>query len=104
MVRIASVPIVALTPVPVRADNTLGIDRAVARIDTVLIPAGQHLGTLIVHHTLGPDAGDVGVGVRPVPLWTVAPGPVVPTLTQSVHSALGQATGQDTVPVDTLVS
>ena len=103
MVRIASVPVVTLTPVPVRADNTLGIDRAVARIDTVLVPTGEHLRTLLVHDTLGPHAGDVGVGVRPVPLGTVAPGPVVSALAQSVNSALGEATGQDTVSVDTLV-
>ena len=35
--------------------------------------------------------------------WTVAPGPVVTTLTQSIGSTLGEAAGQHTVPVDTLV-
>ena len=103
MVRIASVPIVTLTPVPVRADNTLSIDCTITRINTVLIPTGQHLGTLLVHDTLGPDAGDVGVGVGPVPLRAVAPRPVVPALTQSINTALSQTTGQDTVSVDTFV-
>lgn len=103
MIRIASVPIVTLTPVPVRADNTLSIDCTITRINTVLIPTGQHLGTLLVHDTLGPDAGDVGVGVGPVPLRAVAPRPVVPALTQSINTALSQTTGQDTVSVDTFV-
>ena len=35
--------------------------------------------------------------------WTVTPGPVVTTLTQSIDPALGEAAGQHTVPVDTLV-
>ena len=69
----------------------------------MLIPTGQHLGTLLVHDTLGPDAGDVGVGVGPVPLRAVAPRPVVPALTQSINTALSQTTGQDTVSVDTFV-
>ena len=34
---------------------------------------------------------------------TVTPGPVVTTLTQSIDPALGEAAGQHTVPVDTLV-
>ena len=42
--------------------------------------------------------------VTPMLGGTVAPGPVVSTLTQSRHSTLGEATGQHTVPVDTLVS
>lgn len=61
----------------------------------------QHLGTLLVHGALGPGAGNIGV--TPVLGWTVAPGPVVTTLTQSIGPALGQAAGQHTVPVDTLV-
>ena len=63
---------------------------------------GQHLGTLLVHGALRPGAGDIGV--TPILGGTVAPGPVVSTLTQSRHSTLGEATGQHTVPVDTLVS
>ena len=102
MVRIASVPIVALTPVPVRADNTLGIDCTVTRIDTVLIPTGQDLGAFLIYHTLRLGAGNIRVS--PVAGGTVAPSPVVSALTQSVSATLGEAAGEDAVPVDALVS
>ena len=61
----------------------------------------EHLGALLVHSALGPGAGHIGVA--PVLGWTVAPGPVVTTLTQGIDPALGEAAGQHTVPVDTLV-
>ena len=84
-----------------RPDNALGIGCTVTRVDTVLILTGQHLGTLLVHGALRPGAGNIGVA--PVLGGTVAPGPVVAALAQGAHTALGEAAGQHTVPVDTFV-
>ena len=55
----------------------------------------------MVYDTLRLGAGSVGVS--PVAGRTVAAGPVVSALTQSVSATLGEAAGEDTVPVDTLV-
>ena len=68
----------------------------------MLISTGQNLGTFLVHHTLRLGAGSVGVS--PVAGRTVAAGPVVSALTESIAATLGEAAGEDTVPVDTLVS
>ena len=68
----------------------------------MLISTGQNLGTFLVHHTLRLGAGSVGVS--PVAGRTVAAGPVVSALTESIPATLGEAAGEDTVPVDTLVS
>ena len=67
----------------------------------MLISTGQDLGTFLVYNTLRLGAGSVGVS--PVAGWTVAPGSVVSALTESIPAALGEAAGEDTVPVDTLV-
>ena len=68
----------------------------------MLIPTGENLGTFLVYDTLRLGAGSVGIS--PVAGRTVAPGPVVPALTQSLPATLGEAAGEDAVPVDTLVS
>ena len=67
----------------------------------MLIPTGQNLGTFLVYDTLRLGAGSVGIS--PVTGRTVAPGSVVSALTESVSATLGEAAGEDTVPVDTLV-
>ena len=81
--------------------DTLSVHRAVTGVDTVLIPTGQDLGAFLIYHTLRLGAGNIRVS--PVAGGTVAPGPVVSALTQSVSATLGEAAGEDTVPVDTLV-
>ena len=68
----------------------------------MLISTGQDLGTFLVYNTLRLGAGSVGVS--PVAGRTVAPGPVVSALTESIAATLGEAAGEDTVPVDTLVA
>ena len=75
---------------------------AVAWVNTALIATGQNLGTLLVHHTLGASAGNIGVSS--VARRTIATSLVVSALTQSVHTTLGETAGGHTVPVDTLVS
>ena len=67
----------------------------------MLIPTGEDLGTFLVYDTLRLGAGSVGVS--PVAGGTIAPGSVVSALTESILAALGEAAGEDTVPVDTLV-
>ena len=67
----------------------------------MLISTRQDLRTVLVHHTLRLGAGHIGVSS--VAGGTVTTGPVVPALTERVPAALGEAAGQDTVPVDTLV-
>ena len=81
--------------------NALGIDSTVTRVHTVLISTGQNLRTFLVHHTL--RLGADNVGVSSVARRTVTPGAVVSTLTESISTALGEAAGLHTVPVDTLV-
>ena len=68
----------------------------------MLISTGKHLGTFLIYNTLRLGAGSVGIS--PVTWRTVAPGSVVSALTESVSATLGEAAGQDTVPVDALVS
>ena len=80
----------------------MGVHSTVTGVDTVLIPTGENLGTFLVYDTLRLGAGSVGIS--PVAGRTVAPGPVVSALTESITATLGEAAGQDTVPVDTLVS
>ena len=82
--------------------NALSVDCAVAGVDTVLIPTCQDLGTLLVHHTLGLGAQDIRVSS--VAGGTVAAGAVVSALTERLTATLGEAAGQHTVSVDTLVS
>ena len=82
--------------------NALSVDCAVAGVDTVLISTCQDLGTLLVHHTLG--LGAQNIWVSSVAGGTVAAGAVVSALTECIPATLGQAAGQDTVPVDALVS
>ena len=81
--------------------DALSTGVAITRVDTVLIATCQHLGTLLVHHTLRPSAGNIGVSS--VARWTIAAGIVVSALAQSIHSALSETAGGHTVPVDTLV-
>ena len=68
----------------------------------MLISTGENLGTFLIYNTLRLGAGSVGVS--PVAGRTVAAGPVVSALTESIAATLGEAAGEDTVPVDTLVS
>ena len=68
----------------------------------MFISTGENLGTFLIYNTLRLGAGSVGIS--PVAGRTVAPGPVVSALTESIPATLGEAAGQDTVPVDTLVS
>ena len=68
----------------------------------MLVSTGQNLGAFLVYDTLRLGAGNIRVS--PVAGGTVAPGPVVSALTQSVSATLGEAAGEDAVPVDTLVS
>ena len=82
--------------------DTLSVHRAVTGVDTVLISTGQDLGTFLIYNTLRLGAGSVGISS--VAGRTVAAGPVVSALTQSVSATLGEAAGEDTVPVDTLVA
>jgi hypothetical protein len=91
----------ALAPSPVTTHDAVGVDSAVTRVYAFLIPACQHLGTLVVHHTLGVVA--LGVGVASPAVGAVAPGSVVSRLTQSSHATLGEAAGVDALPVDALV-
>ena len=102
VVGVSSEPNVALTPSPVGPHNALSVHRAVTGVDTVLISTGENLGTFLIYDTLRLGAGSVGVS--PVAGRTVAPGPVVSALTESIAATLGEAAGEDTVPVDTLVS
>ena len=67
----------------------------------MLISTGKDLGTFLIYNTLRLGAGSVGISS--VAGRTVAAGPVVSALTQSVSATLGKAAGEDTVPVDTLV-
>ena len=82
--------------------NALSVHSAVTGVDTVLVSTGQNLGAFLVYDTLRLGAGNIRVS--PVAGGTVAPGPVVSALTQSVPATLGEAAGENTVPVDTLVS
>ena len=82
--------------------NALSVDSTVTGVDTVLISTGQNLRTLLVHHAL--RLGADYVGVSSVARRTVTAGPVVSALTESLPATLSEATGEDTVPVDTLVS
>ena len=100
-VRVTSVAWRTLTPVSMVPDNALSTGVAITGVDTVLIATCQHLGTLLVHHTLGPSAGNIGVSS--VARRTIAASFVVSALTQSVHSALSETAGGHTVPVDTLL-
>ena len=68
----------------------------------MLIPTGQDLGAFLIYHTLRLGAGNIRVS--PVAGGAVAAGPVVSALTESIAATLGEAAGEDTVPVDTLVS
>ena len=68
----------------------------------MLISTGENLGTFLVYDTLRLGAADIRV--PPVAGRTVAAGPVVSALTESIAATLGEAAGEDTVPVDTLVS
>jgi hypothetical protein len=62
VVWIALVSGVALTSGPMSAHNAVGIDRRTgARVHTLLVAAGQHLRTVVVHGALGSAAGRVGI-------------------------------------------
>ena len=81
--------------------NALSVHCTVTGVDTVLISTSQDLRTFLIYNTLRLGAGSVGIS--PVTWRTVAPGSVVSALTESVSATLGEAAGEDTVPVDTLV-
>ena len=81
--------------------NALSVHSAVTGVDTVLVSTGQNLGAFFIYDTLRLGAGNIRVS--PVAGGAVAAGPVVSALTESVAAALGEAAGEDTVPVDTLV-
>ena len=68
------------------AHNAVGIGRARARIHTLLVAAGEHLGAVVVHGALGPAAG--GVGVAQEPGRTDAAGLVVLGLADRLGAAL----------------
>ena len=101
VVGVSSEPNVALAPSPVGPHNALGVHSAVTGVDTVFISTGQDLRTFLIYNTLRLGAGSVGIS--PVTGRTVAPGSVVSALTESVSATLGEAAGEDAVPVDTLV-
>ena len=82
--------------------NALSVHCTVTGVDTVLISTCQDLRTILVHHTLRLGAGHVGVSS--VAGRTVTTGTVVSALTECIPATLGEAAGQDTVPVDALVS
>ena len=82
--------------------NALSVHSAVTGVDTVLVSTGQNLGAFFIYDTLRLGAGNIGVS--PVAGRTVAAGPVVSALTESIAATLGEAAGEDTVPVDTLVA
>lgn len=101
VVRVSSEPNETLAPCPVGPHDALGVHRTVTGVYTVLISTCQDLGTFLIHDTLRLGAGDIGVSS--VAGGTVASGPVVSALTESIPATLGEAAGQHTVPVDTLV-
>ena len=68
----------------------------------MLVSTGQNLGAFFIYDTLRLGAGNIRVS--PVAGRTVAAGSVVSALTESIAATLGEAAGEDTVPVDTLVA
>ena len=85
-VGISLVAVVTDTPGPMAAHQTIGVGRACARVDTLLVCTGEVLRTLLVHGALRPPAHLVRVAQ--VAGGTVAAGPVVPGLAQRLRPAL----------------
>ena len=102
VVGVSSEPNVALAPSPVGPHNALSVHSAVTGVDTVLVSTGQNLGAFFIYDTLRLGAGNIRVS--PVAGRAVAAGPVVSALTESIPATLGEAAGEDAVPVDTLVA
>ena len=100
-VWIARVSIIALTPCTMRSDYALCIWCTIARVNTMLIATCEHLRALFVNHTFRFGAGYIGVSS--ISWRTIAACVVIPTLTESINSTLGQTTGINTVSVDTFV-
>jgi hypothetical protein len=66
--------------------NTVGVGRTGARIHTLLIAAGEHLRTVVVHRALGPSTGHPRV--TQVAGRTHAAGTVIGRLTDGLGAAL----------------
>ena len=91
----------ALTTCPVAAHYAICIDSTVTRIYAFLIPACEHLWTLVIHNTLWVVALYVGVTTPSVGAETASP--VVSSLAAGSYAALGEAAGVHTGSVYALV-